>query len=153
MRRWTAAAGLALVALVGCGDDGGGDETEDFDQPEASEDGDDGGEEASFGEPIEVDDLTVTVGEPYRYDFSPEVVRVDVTFETDGDEVSTPNPTLECEGEEFEIDHDAANYASEVSSDEPEDGEWAWSAGEDCAEGSLDLGDATLEFSEVADRE
>src|SRR5262245_35343186 len=144
---------VGLVVLVGCGDDGGGEEAEDFDEPESSEEQDDGGEEGAFGEPIEVDDLVVTVGEPYRYEWSPDTVRMDVTFETDGDEVPTPNPTLECEGDEFEIDHDAANYASEVSSGEPEDGEWAWSPGRGCEAGSLEVGDAVLAFDEVGDRD
>lgn len=130
MRSTVMTAGLvALFGVAGCGDDGGGG--------------------AAFGEPVEVDDLTVTVGAPYRYDWSPEVVRVDVTFETDGDEVPTPNPTLECDGEEFEIDHDAANYAAEVSADEPEDGEWAWAAGPDCEAGRFAVGDAEYEFDEV----
>ncbi len=152
MRQWqkAAVAGLALVVLVGCGDDNGDEESDD-DASTAEEE--DESSEGAFGEPIEVDDLTVTVGEPYRYGFSPEVVRMDVIFETDGDAVPTPNPTLECEGDEFEIDHDSANYASEVSSDESEDGEWAWSAGEGCAEGSIAVGDVELDFDEVADRD
>lgn len=123
--------GLALAATGACGDDGGAGA-------------------ATFGEPVEAGDLTVTVGEPYRYDWSPEVVRVDVTFETDGDEVPTPDPTLVCDGEDVEIDHDAANYAAEVSADEPEDGEWAWAPGADCESGSFEVGDATFEFDEVA---
>jgi hypothetical protein len=151
MRRTVVAVGLALVLLMACGDDGG---AEGSDEASSSASEADEGSESEFGDPIEVDDLTVTVSEPYRYAFSPEVVRMDVVFETDEDEaVPTPNPTLECEGDEFEIDHDSANYASEVSSDEPEDGEWAWSAGEDCAEGSIAVGDVELEFDEVADRD
>lgn len=136
---------VAVVGLAGCGASGGGTGAETSSKHTS------GGPTGSgqFGKDIVVDGLTMRVAEPYRESFSPQAVEVDVTFRTSGPKaVKTPDPTLTCMGQSYEIDNDIANYPSEVS--DRDHGTWAWTPGPDCEKGSFKVGDTTVSFTSVA---
>jgi len=136
---------LAASGLAGCGASGGGSEAGTPSKTTSSGPAGSG----QFGKDVVVDGLTVRVEKPFRDSFSPQAVEVDVSFRTSGPKaVKTPDPTLTCGGETFEIDNDIANYPSEVSGSD--DGTWAWASGPDCEKGSFKVGDTTFSFTSVA---
>jgi hypothetical protein len=153
--------GLVAVIAAGCGDDGDDAEVENAngDGTAAPASGDTGedretgdGSEAGngFGEPVEVDGLTVTLEPPRRRvdTFGESLLEVDVTFDNEGSEAAPfADPLLECGGATFEIDHDSANFPAEISGGRSDRGTLSWSDGGACDEGGMvQVGDHSFGF-------